>query len=183
RESGDSTRQCTALPRLAAAASSVVGDRRPPCRTLSDDRRSMTLVSRGAVLALTAPFGFAARAAVAAGFFPALRVALTPALPDAFTAVTAPRPRSLAALPDAFRIFAAPADLPAGSRRIQDLPDFFHEILRKARLGDEGVAAGLFGPLRDAGERVTGQRDDRNRRGALVRLEAARRLPPVHHRQ
>ena len=57
---------------------------------------------------------------------------------------------------------------------------FLHEILGQARLGDERVAAGLLRALRDAGERVAGQRDDRNAGGALVGFETARRLPAVH---
>src|SRR5262245_12491690 len=130
---------------------------RPPCSTLSDARRSMTLVSRGAGLARTAPFGLAAFAG-GDDFRPALSAAFTPALPAAFTpGVTPPRPRSLAALPDAFRIFAAPADLSAGrARRVQDFPDLLHQIFGEARLGDEGIAPGLLRAFGDAGQRVAG---------------------------
>ena len=68
-------------------------------------------------------------------------------------------------------------------RSVENLPDFLDEILGQARLGDERVAAGLLRALRNAGQRMAGQRDDRDRRRALVGLEPPRRLPAVHDRQ
>src|SRR3954468_14025906 len=54
------------------------------------------------------------------------------------------------------------------------------EIIGKAWLGDEWVAAGLLRASPRASQCVTGQRDDRNALRTLVGLQPPRRLPTVH---
>src|SRR5207249_521796 len=89
----------------------------------------------------------------------------------------------LAALADGLGILAAPAAFLRRVVVVEDLPDFLDQVFWKARLGHERVAAGSLRALRDAGQRVTGQRDDGNCGGAVVGLEAPCRFPSIHHRQ
>src|ERR1043165_6817716 len=63
----------------------------------------------------------------------------------------------------------------------EDPADFDDERVGGAGLGDEPVAAGARGALQLAGAVVRGQRDDRNVRGALVGLQAARGFPAIEH--
>src|SRR5436190_7112820 len=65
----------------------------------------------------------------------------------------------------------------------EDAADFGDERCGRARFRDEPVAAGACGALQLAGSIVRGERYDRNVRGPLVALEAARRFPAIEHRQ
>ena len=66
---------------------------------------------------------------------------------------------------------------------IEHSTDFLDQVFGQTRLGDKRIAAGLLGALGDAGQRVAGQRHDRDAGRPLVGLEPPRRFPPVHHRQ
>ena len=63
----------------------------------------------------------------------------------------------------------------------EDAADFGNERVRRARLGDEPIAAGASGALQLARPVVGGKRDHRDVGSALVGLEAARRLPAIDH--
>src|SRR5262245_55217951 len=175
RGSEDSMMQYTYLPRLASGASAT--DR--PCTIFSDARRAgsgfaVPLSRTAAFGALAAPFDRAAALGIvfAAIFFAPARTAA-----ESFDPL-----RTLADV--ALGMFAAPAAFfSRGGRLVQHFPDFFHEVFRQAGFGHERVAARPLRALGDAGERVAGQRDDRNRRGPIVGLQAPRRLPAVHDRQ
>jgi hypothetical protein len=70
-----------------------------------------------------------------------------------------------------------------GPRPGQHPPDLGDQLVGQAGLGHERVAPGLPRAVGVAGQRVAGQRDDRDVAGPVVRLELARRLPAVHLRQ
>src|SRR5436853_4131410 len=63
----------------------------------------------------------------------------------------------------------------------EDPAYFDDERVGWAGLGDEPVAAGACGALQLAGTVVRCQCDDRNVRGAVVGLQAARGLPAIEH--
>src|SRR5258708_1977123 len=72
-----------------------------------------------------------------------------------------------------------------GGRRVgvQDLTNLGDEIFRQTRFGDEAVEARLLRLLGEIGQGMPAQREDRDAGGSLVGLQAARRFPPVHHRE
>src|SRR5207253_708857 len=99
--------------------------------------------------------------------------------PVDFTRLAAAAARRLA-LTDGFRI-PAPAGLPRRRTRgaFEHLPDLLDEVFRETWFGDERVATGFLRPFRDTGQRVAGERHDRDRRGPFISLEAASGLPAV----
>src|SRR5581483_6545680 len=180
--SPDSMMQYTYLPRLelVAVSATVV---RPPCTTRSDAARVCGRVSRPLrpAAAFAVPLALAVLAVVAAAIF----------LPPDFTGgAEAPRvatPRAAApraVLVDCvLGILAAPAATLPRRGFVEHAANFFHEIFRQTRFRDERVASGHPRALGDTRERVSGQRDDGDRRRALVGFEPTGRFPAVHDGQ
>src|SRR6516165_170512 len=178
--------QYTYFPRLPPAVA-VPG--RTVCSTRSAVRRVATRSGFDA--------GFAAEGEAAARGWLFAFADLEPEPPAAFFAMDLEAPFTAGGSPERppFRPLAnAPGIFPAPGRLldghlssarlfIENRPNLPHEILRQTRFGDERVAAGALRALRDAGERVTCQRDNGDRSSALVRFEAPGRLPSIHDRQ